>query len=146
MLSNIRQAVCRRAALPACASPSFSHGAPAPPSNQQPQPNTDAANHANVLKEHQEDLGYDPETPATEQNKTLQSGVGMASMQGNLYDREGMRYQLKAEEQETKAPPSTGYDEEATGDVERAHQHAREAAAMVGMGDGEDAAVKDTGT
>ncbi len=95
----LRHTTCTR--WPACLllNQSFSHGAPEQPSNQQPQPNPRAAEHANVLKYHQEELGYDADTPATQQEQKLQSGVGMASMQGNLYDREGMRYQLKAQEQ-----------------------------------------------
>lgn len=104
------------------------------------------ADHAHKL-EHQEDLGYDSSKPAIEQEKELQSGAGMADMEGNLYDREGMRYQMKAQGEATKAPPSTGYDEEENGYIQRAHEQALEAAAMVGRQDSqEDAAVKDTGT
>lgn len=103
--------------------------------------------HAHKL-DHQEDLGYDPDKPATEQEKELQSGAGMADMDGtNLYAREALRYQLKAQEEATKSPPSTGFDEERTGDLDRVHQQAREAAAMVGRSDTpEDASLKDTGT
>lgn len=105
------------------------------------------ADHAHKLDQHQQDLGYDADKPATEQEAELQSGTGMADMAGNLYDREGIRYQLKAEEEATKAPPSTGYDEESNGYIQRAHQQAREAADMVGRTDTpQDAAIKDTGT
>lgn len=110
------------------------------------KPDANLADHAHKL-DHQEDLGYDTGKPATEQEKELQSGRGMGDMAGNLYDREGVRYQMKAQEQATKAPPSTGYDEESNGYIERAHEQAREAAAMVDRHDTpEDAAVKDTGT